>query len=484
MELRNRLGRVLCALLLCVAGRASAQTFTVLTSLGTVAPPGGGGNLVWSLVQGLDGNFYGTTNGGGGVCANNPFATCGTVFKVTPAGKLTVIHEFCQNGCTDGGAPFSGLFLSPSGNFYGTTTLDLVNHGGTVYSITPSGTVTSLVSFTGGGGQGTPYGPVTEVNGNFYGITALGGSAEDGTTYKLTPSGTLTTLHTFNGTNGNQVGLVPEGLLQAPNGDFYGLTPFGTQNSNTCGTIFRMSTKGATTTLASFPNTGAQGCEPSGGLVLGPDGDFYGTTLSGGPAGDGNIFKVTPAGTLTALYNFCSQDNCADGSQPNAGMILGTDGNFYGTTISGGATNHGSIFQLTPGGTFKVLYSFCSQAGCADGESSYSALIQATDGNFYGTTSDGGGGGNGGTAFKLSMGLAPFVESLPAYGKVGAQVKILGTDLTGTTGVTFDGITAAFKVESPTAILATVPAGATTGKIQVDTPGGTLVSNVVFRVLE
>jgi uncharacterized repeat protein (TIGR03803 family) len=325
---------------------------------------------------------------------------------------------------------------------------------------------------------------VTEVNGNFYGITALGGSAEDGTTYKLTPSGTLTTLHTFNGTNGNQVGLVPEGLLQAPNGDFYGLTPFGTQNSNTCGTIFRMSTKGATTTLASFPNTGAQGCEPAGGLVLGPDGDFYGTTLSGGPASDGNIFKVTPAGTLTALYNFCSQDNCADGSQPNAGMILGTDGNFYGTTISGGATNHGSIFQLTPGGTFKVLYSFCSQAGCADGESSYSALIQATDGNFYGTTSDGGGGGNGGTAFKLSMGLAPFVESLPAYGKVGAQVKILGTDLTGTTGVTFDGITAAFKVESPTAILATVPAGATTGKIQVDTPGGTLVSNVVFRVLE
>jgi uncharacterized repeat protein (TIGR03803 family) len=424
-----------------------------LTSLSTVAPPGGGGNLVWSLVQGLDGNFYGTTNGGGGVCANNPFATCGTVFKVTPAGKLTVIHEFCQNSCTDGGAPFSGLFLSPSGNFYGTTTQDLVNHGGTVYSITPSGTVTSLVSFTGGGGQGTPYGPVTEVNGNFYGITALGGSAQDGTTYKLTPSGTLTTLHTFNGTNGEQVGLVGEGLLQAPNGDFYGLTPFGTQNSNTCGTIFRMTPAGKTATLYSFANTSAQGCEPATGLVLGPDGDFYGTALTGGPASEGTIYKATPNGTLTVLYNFCSQSNCADGSTPNAGMILGTDGN-------------------------------CSQAGCADGESSYSTLIQATDGNFYGTTSNGGGGNNGGTAFKLSMGLAPFVQSLPGYGKVGAQIKILGTDLTGTTAVTFDGITATFKVESPTAILATVPAGATSGKIQVETPGGTLVSNVAFRVLQ
>jgi uncharacterized repeat protein (TIGR03803 family) len=165
-------------------------------------------------------------------------------------------------------------------------------------------------------------------------------------------------------------------------------------------------------------------------------------------------------------------------------MILGTDGNFYGTTVFGGATNHGAIFQITPGGTFKVLYSFCSQAGCADGESSYSTLIQATDGNFYGTTSNGGGGNNGGTAFKLSMGLAPFVQSLPGYGKVGAQIKILGTDLTGTTAVTFDGITATFKVESPTAILATVPAGATSGKIQVETPGGTLVSNVAFRVLQ
>ena len=435
MKSKKLFAKFFCVLLLCAVGQASAQTFTVLTSLSSVAPPGGGGNLVWSLVQGVDGNFYGTTQGGGGTCANDPFATCGVVYKVTPAGKLSVIHDFCQNGCTDGGAPFSGLFLSPSGTFYGTTTQDLVNHGGTVYSITAAGRVTTLHSFTGGGGEGTPYGPVIEANGDFYGITALGGSAQDGTTYKLTPGGTLTTLYTFNGNNGEQVGLVPEGLLQAPNGALYGLTPFGTQNSNTCGTIFKMSPKGATTTLYNFENTSAQGCEPADGLVLGPGGDFYGTALSGGPANDGTIFKMSPSGTLTVLYNFCSESNCADGSTPNAGMTLGTDGNLYGTTIFGGATNGGTIFQITPGGTFNVLYSFCSQTGCADGESSYSGLIQATDGNFYGTTSSGGGGNNGGTAFKLSMGLAPFVQSLPGYGKVGAQIKILGTDLTGTTGV-------------------------------------------------
>jgi uncharacterized repeat protein (TIGR03803 family) len=163
-------------------------------------------------------------------------------------------------------------------------------------------------------------------------------------------------------------------------------------------------------------------------------------------------------------------------------LILGTDGNFYGTTVYGGANDQGAIFQITPEGAYKVLYSFCSQAGCADGRSSYSRLIQATDGNFYGTTSDDGGGNNGGTFFKLSMGLAPFVETIPASAKVGAQVELLGTDLTGATSVSFNGTAAVFKVQGPTLMVATVPTGATAGKVRVSTPGGALVSNVAFRV--
>ena len=483
MKSQNWFGRIVCVLLLCIAGQASAQTLTVLTSLSSVAPPGGGGNLVWTLVQGLDGNFYGTTQGGGETCANNPFATCGVVFKVTPAGKLTVPYDFCQNDCTDGGAPFSGLFLSPSGKFYGTTTSGGVNHNGALYEITPSGVLTTLHSFTGTNAEGIPYGPVVEADGAFYGITGLGGASAYGTIYKVTPNGTLTTLHTFSGTDGDEVGLEAEGLLEAPNGDFYGATAYGTLNSNGCGTIFKMTSKGTFKTLYGFPSSSTQGCGPFDGLVQAPDGDLYGTTVGGGPANDGTIFKMTPSGTLTSLYSFCSQSNCADGSMPNAGMILGTDGNFYGTTIYGGATNRGTIFQITPAGAYKVLYSFCSQSGCTDGASSYSRLIQATDGKFYGTTSVGGGGNNGGTVFALSMGLAPFVQTLPTSGKVGAQIKILGTDLTGATSVTFHGTAATFKVNGPKVIVATVPAGATTGKVRVKTPKGTFVSNVAFHVL-
>ncbi len=482
MELRNSLGKILCVLLVCAAGRVSAQTFSVVANLGAVAPPGGGGNLVWTLVQGFDGNFYGTTEAGGATCANNPFATCGTVFKVTPTGTLSVVHEFCQDPCTDGGAPYSGLTLSPSGNFYGTTSQDLVNHGGTVYEMTPLGTVTTLHSFNGSNGEGTPYGPVIQAYGAFYGATGLGGSAGDGTIYKVVPSGTLTALHTFSGSDGEEIGLAGEGLLQAPNGDFYGVTPYGTQNSNVCGTIFKMSPTGALTTLFGFNSNSLQGCGPFGVLAAGPNGDLYGTTVGGGAPNDGVIYKIAPDGSFTLLYTFCSQSFCTDGSLPNAGMILGTDGNFYGTTIYGGANNQGTIFQMTPAGVYKTLYSFCSQGGCADGASSYSALIQAPDGNFYGTTSDGAGGQNGGTVFKLSMGLAPFVETVPAYGKVSAKVAILGTDLTGATGVTFNGIAASFKVASPTLIVATVPAGATTGKVRVSGPGGTLVSNIAFRI--
>jgi len=482
LELRKCLGRFLCVLLLCVAGRVSAQTFTVLTSLSSVAPPGGGGNLVWSPVQGFDGNFYGTTEGGGEICANNPFATCGVVFKVTPAGTLTVLHDFCQGACTDGGAPYSGLILSANGNFYGTTTQDEVNRGGTIYEITPAGVVTPLVSLTGQGAEGIPYGSLVQASGDFYGITGLGGALEDGTVYKVTPGGTLTTLHTFSGTDGDEIGLTGVGLLEGANGSFYGVTAYGTESSNGCGSIFKMSPQGVFTTLYGFSNTSTEGCGPIDGLVQTPNGEIYGTTVGGGAANEGTIFKMTAGGVLTSLYSFCIESNCADGSEPDAGMILGTDGNFYGTTVYGGANNQGEIFQITPEGAFKVLYSFCSEAGCADGRSSYSRLIQATDGNFYGATSDDGGGNNGGTFFKLSMGLAPFVETIPASGKVGTQVEILGSDLTGASSVSFNGTPAAFKVDSPTLIVATVPAGAITGKVRVSTPGGELLSNVAFRV--
>jgi uncharacterized repeat protein (TIGR03803 family) len=171
-----------------------------------------------------------------------------------------------------------------------------------------------------------------------------------------------------------------------------------------------------------------------------------------------------------------------DGESPFAGLVEGTDGDFYGTTQEGGAAGYGTIFKITPSGTLTSLYSFCVQPGCPDGASPSAALVQGTDGNFYGTTAHGG-SRTAGTVFSLSMGLGPFVKTQTTSGGVGAVVKILGTGLTGATRVTFNGVVAAFEVVSSSLIATTVPAGAASGTVQVVTPAGTVSSNVPFRVL-
>jgi uncharacterized repeat protein (TIGR03803 family) len=211
-------------------------------------------------------------------------------------------------------------------------------------------------------------------------------------------------------------------------------------------------------------------------LIQVPNGNFYGTTYTGGANGHGTVFKLSPGGSLTTLYSF----SVNDGAQPEAGLIQATDGNLYGTTAIGGSGGYGTVFQVTLGGTLTTLYSFNSN----DGAGPVGALVQGTDGSFYGTTSVGGTSSLG-TVFRLSVALGPFVKTLPISGKVGTAVKILGTDLTGATSVTFNGGTAAaFTVVSPSLITTTVPAGAVPGKLQVTVPSGTLFSNIAFRVMQ
>jgi uncharacterized repeat protein (TIGR03803 family) len=187
---------------------------------------------------------------------------------------------------------------------------------------------------------------------------------------------------------------------------------------------------------------------------------------------------------LTTLYSFCPQSGCTDGENPRTGLVQATDGNFYGVTQNGGASDScqeggcGTLFRITPRGTLATLHSF----DYTEGGYPAAALIQDTDGEFYGTTPNGG-AHNLGTIFSLSAGLGPFVETQPTSTKVGAGVRILGTDLTGVTSVTFNGTPAIFKVVSSSFITTTAPTGATTGEVQVVTPGGTLTSNVPFRVL-
>jgi len=471
---------VLCAT---TAVALPAQTFTTLFSFDRID----GAYPQAALVQGTDGNFYGTTGMTGG--ANGG----GTVFKITPSGTLTTLYNFCaQISCTDGDYPIAGLVQAPNGDFYGTTIEGGAYGYGTVFKISPSGTLTTLYSFCSQSGCYDGEGPVELVrttNGDFYGTTYGGGTAGGGTFFKITPSGTLTTLYSFCSQSECTDGASPEGLVQAPNGDFYGTTNGG--GTYGYGTIFKISPSGALTTLYSFCSQ--NGC-PDGynpwGLVQATNGDFYGTTLDGGancvqhtPFGCGTVFKITPSGTLTTLVRFCSESGCTNGGLPYAGLVQATDGNLYGTTGDyGGRGAGGTIFRITPSGTLTTLYRFCSQVGCPDGQQPVAALLQGTNGDFYGTAGRSGAYGYG-TVFSLSVGLGPFVEPQTTSGSVGATVKILGTDLTGATSVSFNGTAAVFKVVSSSLIITTVPTGASSGTVQVVTPGGTLSSNVAFRVL-
>jgi uncharacterized repeat protein (TIGR03803 family) len=441
-----------------------------------------GANPYAALAQGTDGNFYGTTPAGG--TSNSCTGGCGTIFKITPRGVLTTLHSF--DG-TDGTGPTGGLVQATDGNFYGTApnggTSDFCPDKfgcGTVFKITPSGTLTILYSFCAesdcADGRYPFAGLVRFTNGDLYGTTFFGGATDHGMVFKITPSGTVTTLHSFNGIDGN--GPYFGALFLADNGDFYGTTNEGGALGG--GTVFQMTPSGTLTNLHTF--RGGDGFNPQAGVVQGPDGNFYGTTSYGGAIGCnigcGTVFKITPGGTLTTLHEFCPQIPCPDGSQPIGGVVLGTNGNFYGTaSLNGAGAESGTVFQITPSGTLTTLHSFHG----TDGSQPTAGLLQGTDGNFYGTTRLDN-ANSAGTIFSLSVGLSPFVETQPTSGKVGAPVKILGTNLTGATSVTFNGTAAVFAVARRSLITTTVPAGATTGTVQVVTPNGTLLSNAPFRV--
>jgi uncharacterized repeat protein (TIGR03803 family) len=231
-----------------------------------------------------------------------------------------------------------------------------------------------------------------------------------GATAIVSPAQIFSTLYSFAGPPTDNSSPYA-GLVQASDGNFY-----GTASGGECcifGSVFKITPSGALTTLYNFCSQSGctDGAFPLAGLVQGTDGNFYGTTNEGGTGTclgdcDGTVFKITPDGTLTTLYSFCSQPDCADGTLPSTGLIQARDGNFYGTTAYGGANGllSGTVFRITPSGTFTTLYNFCSQSDCSDG-SQPSGLVQATDGNFYGTTAYAAYDyGTYGTVFKINPG--------------------------------------------------------------------------------
>lgn len=352
------------------------------------------------LIQASDGNFYGTT-AQGGANADNRAGIGGTVFKMNSSGAVTTLHSF---GGPDGNEPVGSLVEGSDATFYGVTLVGGTAGKGTLFKITASGAFTTLHSFRESDGD-TPVGALVQgSDGNFYGTTFYGGAADKGTVFKMDASARVTVLHSFSGTDGD----TPRaGLIEGSDGNFYGTTLLG--GATNMGTVFKMDSLGAVTTLHSFTGvTGLDGNGPGSSLLEGSDGNFYGTTFYGGATDAGTVFKITPSGSVTVIHSFAT----IDGANPVGGLVHGNDGHFYGTTYSGGTANRGTVFKITSAGALTTLHSFAGRDDdTVDGDSPFSTLIQASDGNFYGTTLYGGASDRG-TVFKMnSSGVVTVLHS-------------------------------------------------------------------------
>ena len=449
---------------------AQAQTFTVLydaTGGSDISNPAS--HLV---AQGRDGNMYFTSPNGG--------TFYGTLFKITPAGKTTIYDV--------DGFPVSGATLGSDGNFY-VTDQDEGPGGncgfsgcGQVLKITSGGTQTVLYNFKGESDGSSPQAaPVEATNGVYYGTTLSDGNSDSSSTaYSITSSGTFTTLHIFASTEGSGIGAE---LLQASDGNLYGMANSG--GANGFGSIFKMTLAGTVTVLHSFDNS--DGANPCCGLIEGTDGNLYGATSNGGAYGYGTIFKITLGGTYTDLHDINPANG--DGQHPGSTLTQGSDGKLYGVTSTGTDGVNGTLFNMTTSGTFKTLYTFCTDGTCTDGSGPSSPLKQNTNGIFYGSTYDGGdlscGNSTGcGNVYSLNMGLKAFASLTSTSADEGAKVGILGQGFSKSSAVAFDGVKAtAVTLSGSTYLSATVPSGALTGAVTVTTGSTVLTTPQTFKVL-
>jgi uncharacterized protein (TIGR03437 family) len=413
-----------------IAVGLQAQTLTTLANYDqTTGAPG-------SLILGADGNFYGPSGS--------------ALFQITPAGALTTV-------CTLKGIQLASIMQASDGNIYGTLVGTVQPSYGAIFKLTPGCVFTTLHTFTGPDGSG-PTAPIQGTDGNLYGVTRQGGgsfsasSPGAGTVFKLTTTGTLTTLHTFSGTDGSG----PNGLIQGTDGNLYGTTDYGGPGNcistiaifRGCGTIFTIGSGGSLSTLQNFETT--DGAFPTS-LIEGADGNFYGTTQGGGsgdceeantgPGGCGTIFKMASNGSMTTLVNFGG----ALGHYPAS--LIEANGNFYGTAQWCGAKTKfgcaGAIFQLIPPGMLSLVYSFCTQENCPDGDVP-GELSQGPDGNLYGLAFDGGADGDDSTFFELSLASPDTPAIAPSGGvlngasfqpgiSLGSWMTINGTNLSSKT---------------------------------------------------
>ncbi len=403
------------------------------------------------LIQGANGLLYGTTLNGG----SNGF---GTAYSVTTAGTLAPLYSF--TGDVDGAAPWGGLLQVSNGNFYGTT-LGGGNGYGTIFRITTGGALTPLYGFTGAADGATPEGSLAlGPDGNLYGTTAEGGTHGAGGIFRITTNGSFTALYSF---TGGADGVSPQtGLTLGTNGSFYGVASSG--GAAGAGTVFKITTAGQFSLLYTFANA-ADGALPQVPLARGSDGNFYGVASAGGVNHNGTIFRLTAAGGFTALYSFSADNGSgtnADGIGPSA-LLQGTDGNLYGATQNGGANGGGTLFRATLTGALTTLYTF----GAASSDTTInvdganpSGIVQGRDGNFYGTTLSGGPDALG-TIFAWAGAGAPAFLTPGGVQYTNGQAILRITGLTGQGSVVIDAST---NLTQWVPILTNPPA---TGQIQL-----------------
>lgn len=306
---------------------------------------GADGDQPIGLTQAPDGSFYGVTQSGGtGECP----AGCGTVFHLTRAGAVTVLHSF-QGGTLDGSAPNASLAVTADGTIYGTTKGGATNPAtgeswGVAFRLNPAdGTYAVVHKFAAVDGVNPQGGLIQATDGKFYGVANEKGPQGSGTVFRLGPRGKLTVIHAFAFSDGYEPKAT---LLQAQDGRLYGTTQLG--GSANAGVIFRTNLSGsAFTAIHAFNNYASDGYRPVAGLTQTPDGRLYGTTPLGGqppsdPNRDGVVYRVTPKGAVTVLHTF----TIGDGGYPLATVTWGGDGHLYGTTFVGGASAEGVAYVL------------------------------------------------------------------------------------------------------------------------------------------
>jgi uncharacterized repeat protein (TIGR03803 family) len=438
-----------------------------LTTIHTFNPDSDGNAPFAALVEGADGKLYGVNSTGGR--SDN-----GTIFRLaTSGGDFTVLNTFTQSN--QGYMPEGGIVQASDGNFYGTTSQGGNNGYGTLYQVLPStGKLNILAAFANGDPGANPVGALIQgLDGFLYGTAEYGGADSYGTVFRADIStGTTTALAEI---EGGSAGTNPESdLIQGSDGNFYGTTSQGGKDS--LGTFFQITPGGDYTTLYTFSGS-TDGGTPLRGVVQGNDGAFYGIANAGGLGGAGVIFRIALSGTtatLTPIYSF--QPTLGDGTNALGQLTLASDGNFYGTTSQGGAYSDGTIFRVTPAGGFETIYNFTDGTDAGD---PISGVTQASDGNLYGTTA--GESDTNGTVYSINLGLplpAPAIRLFtPAVASAGDTIAIQGQHLVGATAVNFSGTNgnqvaaASFNVASENFVSAVVPDGAATGSITVTANG-------------